>query len=287
MQFQLGDCTFQAQQEPAVDRARIVNAVAVGDQAVGVAAEIEQLIPVGAVARQPRRFVGHNQADLSQRHLGGELLKAEPANGGGGGAPGIVIDDEHVLLLPAKLTGTPRHGILQPLALGVGHYLVRARLPDIDHGASCQVSGLNQIGNGHRTSPEKCGLVLQRLVACLRPGASPRLGRRGSLGLRTQLVLLYEGQEFLHSGAREFVLGSVVPQAQKTGGGTRQTQHDAIAIANQNMAVGGPCQSEDFKLPPIERMGGIGHFQPIAAVVRVVERGINIGYRSTASRTPS
>ena len=76
-------------------------------------------------------------------------------------------------------------------------------------------------------------------------------------------------------------------QAQKTGGGTRKTQHDAIAITNQNMTVSGPCQTEDLKLPPIQRMGRIGHFQAIAEVVRVVDGGINIGYRSTPSRMTS
>jgi hypothetical protein len=41
---------------------------------------------------------------------------------------------------------------------------------------------------------------------------------------------------------------------------------------------------DDFKLPTIERMGGIGYLdddRSIAATVWVVEGGINIGYRST------
>jgi hypothetical protein len=40
-------------------------------------------------------------------------------------------------------------------------------------------------------------------------------------------------------------------------------------------------------MPAIERVGRIGHFKVIAGVIRVVEGGINIGYRSTASPTPS
>jgi hypothetical protein len=34
-------------------------------------------------------------------------------------------------------------------------------------------------------------------------------------------------------------------------------------------------------MPAIERMSGIGHFEAIAGASRVVEGGINIGYRST------
>jgi len=44
-------------------------------------------------------------------------------------------------------------------------------------------------------------------------------------------------------------------------------------------------RTDDFKLPAIERMGRIGYFEEVAGAIRVVEGGINIGYRSTASRT--
>jgi hypothetical protein len=44
---------------------------------------------------------------------------------------------------------------------------------------------------------------------------------------------------------------------------------------------------DDFKLPAIERMGRIGHFEEVAGAIRVMEGGINIGYRSTASRKPN
>jgi hypothetical protein len=47
------------------------------------------------------------------------------------------------------------------------------------------------------------------------------------------------------------------------------------------VAVGIAGRGDDVKLPAIERMGRIGHFQVSAGAIRVVERGINIGYRST------
>jgi hypothetical protein len=43
-------------------------------------------------------------------------------------------------------------------------------------------------------------------------------------------------------------------------------------------------RGDNFKLPAIERMGGIGYLERCAAIagaVRVVERGINTGYRLT------
>jgi hypothetical protein len=79
-----------------------------------------------------------------------------------------------------------------------------------------------------------------------------------------------------------------VVQAQKTGGGAGQPQHDAVAVTNENMAIGmvrGTLRrGDDFKLPAIERMGRIGHLEggnAIVRAVRVVEGGINIRYRST------
>jgi hypothetical protein len=50
------------------------------------------------------------------------------------------------------------------------------------------------------------------------------------------------------------------------------------------MTIGRVRRGGNFKLPAIERMGGIGYLKRYAAIagaVRVVERGINIGYRST------
>ena len=72
-----------------------------------------------------------------------------------------------------------------------------------------------------------------------------------------------------------------MPQGQKIGGDTRQAQHDAVAIADQNVAVRTASGRENLKMAAIERMGRIGHFETIAGTFRVVEGGINIGYRST------
>jgi hypothetical protein len=73
-------------------------------------------------------------------------------------------------------------------------------------------------------------------------------------------------------------------QGQKTGGSTRQAQHDAVAVVDEDVAIRAVCRGNDVKLPPIEGMGRIGYFQ---RVIWVVEGGINTGYRSTAFRMGS
>jgi len=110
---------------------------------------------------------------------------------------------------------------------------------------------------------------------------------RGSPDLGTRLVLLYEGEQLLHSRSAESVAGSVAAQGQKVGGRTRKAQHDAVAIADENVTVWVACCGDNLEMPAIKGMGRIGHFEVIAGVIRVVEGGIKIGYRSTASPMPT
>jgi hypothetical protein len=107
------------------------------------------LIPVRAIAGQARRFVGEDDTDLAQANLRGKLLKAESTGRGRSCAAGIVINDQHIVLMPAKLTSTLLHGVLQPLALRVCYYLVRARLPHVNRRSARQMAWLNQIGSWH------------------------------------------------------------------------------------------------------------------------------------------
>jgi hypothetical protein len=73
-----------------------------------------------------------------------------------------------------------------------------------------------------------------------------------------------------------------VAQAQKIGGSLWQTQHNAVAIMDQDMAIGigrrTARRGNNFKLPAVERMGGIGYLEDRGAI-RAVEGGINIRYR--------
>ena len=51
------------------------------------------------------------------------------------------------------------------------------------------------------------------------------------------------------------------------------------------MAIWMAGSGDKLELPAIEGVGRIGHFEAIVGAIRVVEGGINIGYRSTVSRT--
>ena len=56
MKFRLRHGAFQAEDQAIVEQSRMIDAVAIADQRVGDAAQIEQAIPIGVVARQTERL---------------------------------------------------------------------------------------------------------------------------------------------------------------------------------------------------------------------------------------
>jgi hypothetical protein len=56
----------------------MVDAVGVGDQRVGDRAQIQHLIPVGVVARQPRHLASDDDADPAQADSGDQVGEPVP-----------------------------------------------------------------------------------------------------------------------------------------------------------------------------------------------------------------
>lgn len=110
----------------------------------------------------------------------------------------------------------------------------------------------------------------------------------------TRLVLLYEREELFDGGSRECGARGVMPQGRKAGDAAWQPQHDAVAVAHEEVGVvvAASWSREDFKATSVERVGGIGHLHTVGAarrvrahVIRVVEGGIKKWYRLTPSIT--
>ena len=79
VQLQFGDQALEAEDQPAIGGGGVVDAVLVADQAGAESTQVEELIPIGAVAGQAGDVVGEDDADLllvDQRH---EFLEAAPA----------------------------------------------------------------------------------------------------------------------------------------------------------------------------------------------------------------
>ena len=66
MQFDLGNRSLQTQEQAAIRGTRIVYAVAIAEETLSIAAEIQERIPVGTVASESGNVVGDNDANLAQ-----------------------------------------------------------------------------------------------------------------------------------------------------------------------------------------------------------------------------
>lgn len=97
VQLGLGHRALESQQEAVVERAGVIKAIGVADHGVGHAAEVEQPVPVGVVARQPRGLEAENEPGVAERDLGHQVSET--------GALGVarardteVLVDHHDLL---------------------------------------------------------------------------------------------------------------------------------------------------------------------------------------------
>ena len=161
-QLHLAHRALHAQQQPIVWMAWVVDAVLVNDQRADQAAELEQRVPIAAVARQPRSLDRDHGADPALADRGEQLLEARASDPGTGAAE-IIVD--HLDRGPAKRTGAVDQTILPAPALVIVEHLVGRRLADIDKGTAREVLRRDL---GHRRPPA-AGRPLGRVQRHPRP----------------------------------------------------------------------------------------------------------------------
>src|SRR5574341_1186888 len=91
---------LQAEHQAIVEQRRMVEAVAVSDQGVGHAAQIQQTIPVCIVARQPRDFQAEHNPDPSQSDFTDHAREAGAVGGAGAGEAEVFIDHSDLVSGP-------------------------------------------------------------------------------------------------------------------------------------------------------------------------------------------
>ena len=143
MELSLAELAFHAEQEPVVEVARVVEAVFVADQRAGHPAELEELVPVGAVAGQAGAFQPEDDPGPPEGHLGDQLLEPFPVGGAGAGLALVDVDHGDLGGGPAQRDRLAAQVVLADRGLGVVQDLLEARLADIEQ------SGPGQVGGGH------------------------------------------------------------------------------------------------------------------------------------------
>ena len=78
MQFGFAPRALATEQEPVVERRRVIDSVGVANERVREAAQIEQSVPVGVVSGQARNFQAEHDADVSKADFRGKAREARP-----------------------------------------------------------------------------------------------------------------------------------------------------------------------------------------------------------------
>src|SRR5262249_33145899 len=91
---------FEPEKEREVEQARMVDAVGIADECVGRAAQIEQTIPIGVVARQARNLQAEDYARAAASELCGHVSKAESFGKPRAGDAEVLVDDAHLIGAP-------------------------------------------------------------------------------------------------------------------------------------------------------------------------------------------
>jgi hypothetical protein len=153
VQLSLRHRTLQAQQEPIVEVARIVDAVAVANQRIEQGAELQQPMPIRTVACQARYFVAHDDSHLAKPHIGHQLLEVLAAGGVLRREALISVDHGNLIRLPAQFPQPLPQRTLVDGALVMMAHLLGIRLSQVDHGLAIQVTRHDLRGTVHVRPP--------------------------------------------------------------------------------------------------------------------------------------
>ena len=128
-QFKLAHRALHAEQQPIIGMARIVDSVLVDDERADQSTELDQRVPVAAIAGKTRRLDREHGADTALADRGQQPLEAGTGDAAARSAE-IVVDDLDVA--PAKLLGAIGKAVLPAPALMIVRELICRRLPDVD-----------------------------------------------------------------------------------------------------------------------------------------------------------
>ena len=149
---------LQSQQQPIVALAGRVDGLLVHQNRVDHPAHLDQLLPVPAVAGEPRRFPGGHRADLAETDLRHHAVESGALRAAGRRAAEIVVDG----LDPRKAQPQKpvAHRVLQRAALAVVQNLMHGRLTNVQDRLAFQMMALDLVR--HHRSPRRSRSPLPR-----------------------------------------------------------------------------------------------------------------------------
>src|SRR6516165_984956 len=70
----------------------MIDAIGIADQCIGEAGEIDEPVPIGVIASEPRHLEPEYKTDTCERHFGGETGKARSRDRAGTGKAEILVN---------------------------------------------------------------------------------------------------------------------------------------------------------------------------------------------------
>ena len=119
--FELADAALHAQQQAIIRTTGIIDTVEINDAGIDETAQLEQMMPVPAVAGETGGIEAKHSTDLAGAETGDELLEARTRHGSAGGAAEIVVD--HLDLAKTPPSGLIDEVVLAALALEMDLHL--------------------------------------------------------------------------------------------------------------------------------------------------------------------
>src|SRR5215472_10489636 len=153
VQFGFGHNTFQAQDQAIVKKRRMIDAVAITDQSVSHAAQIEQAIPVSMVARHAGDFQSQHDAHTAQGNFGRHARESRTLGPSRTGETQIFINDDYLVFGPTQLIRFVDQRILASGGLPVVLDLRWSGLANIDNGSALGMTGFDFSEITHDSSP--------------------------------------------------------------------------------------------------------------------------------------
>jgi hypothetical protein len=177
----------EAQQQPIVVGAGIVQPLAVGQQRPEQPKELDQPIPL-AVAGQARGLAAEHQANACQAEFGQQVLEPGALAGPDGRMPQVLVDDPHPLAGPTQRDRALDQLILERGALGMVHDLPHGRLTHVHVGQPGLMLGrdrrLERTQGHHGCCPPWALAGGKRAVVARRRAGRSRAGGVGPAGSR-------------------------------------------------------------------------------------------------------
>ena len=131
VQLRLAHRALESEQQSVVEVGRVIEAVLVEDQRVGERADLQQSMPVGVVARQPRDLQAEHDPGLAQADVGDEPLEPFAVGGARAGLALVGVDHDDLLDRPAERDRALTQRVLALRALGVGLHLAQRGLAHV------------------------------------------------------------------------------------------------------------------------------------------------------------